>query len=151
MPHAERVDGTWGGATATSSFSLPQDRSPKGKQRGTRMGTDNQSGHLKCVRQHGNEDTHHPCYTLKIRGGCDTYMKRDGKIGTAGKGALIQTDLASTLGVSQDQYLFEPTELCLNDQGGGVMDVSYEKAGTLMANTAYKHPWVILEKTDEPS
>ena len=35
-------------------------------------------------------------------------MKRDGKIGTAGKGALIQTDLASTLGVTQDQYLFQP-------------------------------------------
>lgn len=41
-------------------------------------------------------------------GGCDTYTKRDGTIGTAGKGALIQTDLASTLGVTQDQYLFEP-------------------------------------------
>ena len=37
-------------------------------------------------------------------------MKRDGTIGTAGKGALIQTDQASTLGVTQDQYLFVPEE-----------------------------------------
>lgn len=49
-----------------------------------------------------------PCYTLKIRGGCDTYMKRDGTIGTAGKGALIQTEISATLGVTQDQYLFTP-------------------------------------------
>lgn len=52
----------------------------------------------------------HPCYTLKIRGGCDTYMKPDGSIGTAGKGPLIQTDISATLGVSQDQYLFVPKE-----------------------------------------
>lgn len=51
-----------------------------------------------------------PCYTLKIRGGSDTYMKHDGTIGTAGKGALIQTNQASTLGVTQDQYLFVPTQ-----------------------------------------
>lgn len=39
--------------------------------------------------------------TLKIRGGCerDCYGKK------AGKGALIQWELAATLGVSQDQYL----------------------------------------------
>ena len=47
-------------------------------------------------------------FTLKIRGGCETYIKRDGTIGTAGKGTLIQTDKASTLGVTQDQYLFVP-------------------------------------------
>lgn len=41
-------------------------------------------------------------YTLKIRGGVDidSYGKR------AGKGALIQTELSGTLGVSQDQTLF---------------------------------------------
>lgn len=40
-------------------------------------------------------------YTLKIRGGCerDRYGKK------AGKGALIQTELSGTLGVSQDQTL----------------------------------------------
>ena len=43
-------------------------------------------------------------------GGSDTYMKHDGTVGTAGKGALIQTNQASTLGVTQDQYLFVPTQ-----------------------------------------
>lgn len=48
-------------------------------------------------------------YTLKIRGGSDTYLKSDGSVGTAGKGALIQTEQSATLGVSQDQTLFTPT------------------------------------------
>ena len=47
-------------------------------------------------------------YTLKIRGGSDTYLKPDGKLGTAGKGALVQTEQSATLGVSQDQTLFAP-------------------------------------------
>lgn len=42
-------------------------------------------------------------------GGSDTYLKPDGSIGTAGKGALIQTEQSATLGVSQDQTLFTPT------------------------------------------
>ena len=43
-------------------------------------------------------------YTLKIRSGVsvDSYGK------VAGKGALIQKNLSATLGVSQDQYLFQP-------------------------------------------
>ena len=43
-------------------------------------------------------------YTLKIRGGIsvDSYGKK------AGKGALVQEELSGTLGVSQDQYLFQP-------------------------------------------
>jgi len=43
-------------------------------------------------------------------------------MGTAGKGALIQTDLASTLGVTQDQYLFQPIGFDAYNQsvtGGG--------------------------------
>ena len=47
-----------------------------------------------------------PCYTLKIRGGCETYVRRDGKKGTAGKGPLVQCDVSATLGTTQDQYLF---------------------------------------------
>ena len=47
-----------------------------------------------------------PCvaYTLKIRSGVsvDSYGK------AAGKGALIQEDKSATLGVSQDQYPFQP-------------------------------------------
>lgn len=53
-----------------------------------------------------------PAYTLKIRGGCDTYLKSDGSVGTAGKGPLIQEEKSATLGVTQDQYLFAP-------RGGG--------------------------------
>lgn len=77
---------------------------------------DNEVQHASIDRL--QRPTSHPCYTLKIRGGCDTYLKPDGSIGTAGKGALIQTDVSATLGVTQDQYLFVPKELCLNDQGG---------------------------------
>lgn len=47
-------------------------------------------------------------YTLKIRGGVD--IDSHGK--RAGKGALVQTELSGTLGVSQDQTLI--TGECLN-------------------------------------
>lgn len=54
------------------------------------------------------KDNSRPSYTLKLRGGSDTYIKRDGSVGTAGKGALIQVDRSATLGVTQDQYVFVP-------------------------------------------
>lgn len=63
-------------------------------------------------------------YTLKIRGGRE--MDSNGK--KAGKGALIQKDLSATLGVSQDQYLFQP--MVANSSGGGIsgtLDASYYK------------------------
>ena len=44
----------------------------------------------------------------KSGGGSDTYLKPDGSVGTAGKGALVQTEQSATLGVSQDQTLFAP-------------------------------------------
>lgn len=44
-------------------------------------------------------------YTLKIRGGVAVDSSGKG----AGKGALIQTEKSATIGVSQDQYLFQPT------------------------------------------
>ena len=46
-------------------------------------------------------------YMLKVRGGSDTYMKDDGKIGTAGKGALANEEQAFTLAASQDQTLVQ--------------------------------------------
>ena len=46
-------------------------------------------------------------YTLKIRTGCA--VDAAGKAG--GKGALIQTNKAATLAVTQDQYLFQPVTL----------------------------------------
>ena len=44
-------------------------------------------------------------YTLKTRCGADTYIKRDGTVGTAGKGALAGEDVSFTLAASQDQTL----------------------------------------------
>ena len=46
-------------------------------------------------------------YVLKIRGGCDTYVKRDGTKGTAGKGALVGEDIAFTIAATQDQTLID--------------------------------------------
>ena len=89
------------------------------------------------------KDNSVPCYTLKIRGGCSTYMKQDGKVGTAGKGPLIQEEKSATLGVTQDQYLFVP-DMCLNDQGGAQMNVSYGKTETLRAQ-AHGHQPIVLE------
>ena len=60
---------------------------------------------VNCGMSHGRQCVLEPIpYTLKIRGGVsvDSYGK------AAGKGALIQSDLCATLGVSQDQYLFQP-------------------------------------------
>ena len=50
-------------------------------------------------------------YTLKMRGGKDTYIKRDGTKGTAGKGALVGDDCAFTLSCTQDQTLFAYDEI----------------------------------------
>ena len=45
---------------------------------------------------------------LKVRGGSDTYIKRDGKVGTAGKGALMSEGVTFTIAATQDQTLFAP-------------------------------------------
>lgn len=49
-------------------------------------------------------------YMLKTRGGSKTYEKDNGKIGTAGKGALVGEDVSFTLGVTQDQTMFQPED-----------------------------------------
>ena len=46
-------------------------------------------------------------YVLKVRGGAETYVKRDGTIGTAGKGALVDKELAFTVAATQDQTLID--------------------------------------------
>lgn len=60
-------------------------------------------------------------YTLKIRGGVE--IDSMGK--KAGKGALIQTELSATLGVAQDQYLFQP--IGLHGDISPTLDASYYK------------------------
>lgn len=49
-------------------------------------------------------------YVVKTRCGSDTYVKPDGKIGTAGKGALIGEELSFTLSASSDQTLVQPDD-----------------------------------------
>ena len=44
---------------------------------------------------------------LEGEGGKDTYIKRDGSTGTAGKGALMEEEVAFTLAASQDQTLVQ--------------------------------------------
>lgn len=44
---------------------------------------------------------------VKTRCGNDTYIKRDGSVGTAGKGALVSDDVAFTLAAAQDQTLID--------------------------------------------
>lgn len=71
---------------------------------------------------------------------------KDGKLITAGKGVLIQIEKSATLGTSQDQTLFAPVKsICLNDQGGAVMNVSIEKAATLRAQT-HGHELIVLQE-----
>lgn len=48
-----------------------------------------------------------PAYVLKVRGGKDTYTKRDGSTGTAGKGALMEEEVAFTLAATQDMTLVQ--------------------------------------------
>lgn len=51
-----------------------------------------------------------PAVTLKVRGGADTYMKQDGKVGTAGKGTLSSEEVTFTVAATQDQTLFQPQQ-----------------------------------------
>ena len=46
-------------------------------------------------------------YAFKFRGGSDTYVKWDGSIGTAGKGALMDKEVAYTVAATQDQTLMQ--------------------------------------------
>lgn len=71
-------------------------------------GDSEQSGEERQTITRSSEGNLNPAsYTLKIRGGCE----RDSNGKKAGKGALIQTELSGTLGVSQDQTLITK---CLN-------------------------------------
>lgn len=77
-------------------------------------------------------------YTLKIRSEC----------AGGGKGALVQTEKTGTLSTLQDQTLFQPVPI-LNDQGGGVMGVSYNVTGTLRA-AEHGHQPIVFESNAQP-
>lgn len=73
-------------------------------------------------------------YTLKIRSGCEG----------GGKGALIQEDKSATLATNNDQYLFQPVNMVLDDQGGQQITVRTDgKAPTLRAETHGNLPCVL--------
>ena len=59
--------------------------------------------HVLYIKQGGILET----YVLKVRGGVDVYLKRDGTQGTAGKGALVDKELSFTIAATQDQTLFD--------------------------------------------
>lgn len=77
-------------------------------------------------------------YTLKIRSGC----------AGGGKGAQVQTEKTGTLSTLQDQTLFQPVPI-MNDQGGGVMGVSYNVTGTLRA-AEHGHQPIVFESNAQP-
>lgn len=68
------------------------------------------SGTLQAKENGGYSLNYQNPVMLKVRCGSDTYEKPDGKIGTAGKGALMSEDVAFTIAASQDQTLIEPNE-----------------------------------------
>ncbi len=84
-------------------------------------------------------------YTMVVRSGCDA----DSSGRSAGKGALVQTERASTLNTVQDQYLFQPTvdSHILDDQGGQQVNVRTDgKSPTLRAEMHGNVP-AVMEPT----
>ena len=68
-------------------------------------------------------------YTLKIRGGVE--VDSAGK--AAGKGALIQKNKSATLGVTQDQYLFQPVAYGVTTKRNGDAFIAEERHTALTA------------------
>ena len=52
-------------------------------------------------------------------------MKRDGTVGTAGKGALVGDDVAFTVAATQDQTLIAPIKGDTTPKIGGIGDPAY--------------------------
>lgn len=99
--------------------------------RGTGFGV-GEAGDPQFTISAGHE--HAVAYTLKIRSGCDG----------GGKGALIQEDKSATLATNNDQYLFQPVNMVLDDQGGQQITVRTDgKAPTLRAETHGNLPCVL--------
>lgn len=99
--------------------------------RGTGFGV-GEAGDPQFTISAGHE--HAVAYTLKIRSGCEG----------GGKGALIQEDMSATLATNNDQYLFQPVNMVLDDQGGQQITVRTDgKAPTLRAETHGNLPCVL--------
>lgn len=99
--------------------------------RGTGFGV-GEAGDPQFTISAGHE--HAVAYTLKIRSGCEG----------GGKGALIQENKSATLATNNDQYLFQPVNMVLDDQGGQQITVRTDgKAPTLRAETHGNLPCVL--------
>ena len=99
--------------------------------RGTGFGV-GEAGDPQFTISAGHE--HAVAYTLKIRSGCEG----------GGKGALIQENKSATLATNNDQYLFQPANMVLDDQGGQQITVRTDgKAPTLRAETHGNLPCVL--------
>lgn len=83
-------------------------------------------------------------YTLKVRTGCA--VDSAGK--AAGKGALIQTDKAATLAVTQDQYLFQPVYSMKSIARNG--KALMEQTNPICA-CDYKDPDIVAVPTEDES
>lgn len=89
-------------------------------------------------RTSGDKCREAAAYSLKIRSGC----------AGGGKGALVQTEKVGTLSTLQDQTLFKAIPV-LNDQGGGLIGVSYNVTGTLRA-AEHGHQPIVFENHAQP-
>lgn len=89
-------------------------------------------------RASGDKCREAAAYSLKIRSGC----------AGGGKGALVQAEKVGTLSTLQDQTLFQAIPV-LNDQGGGLIGVSYNVTGTLRA-AKHGHQPIVFENHAQP-
>ena len=97
-----------------------------------------------CKNQGGIAIVESVPYTMKIRSGCDV----DAKGKAAGKGALIQTNKASTLAVAQDQYLFQPMALDVYNQS---VTGSVTKSLTAIKSDADHVPVAVYSVENHPA
>lgn len=64
------------------------------------------SGTLQAKPNGGQSLNYINPVAMKVRCGAETYVKRDGSTGTAGKGALLSEEQAFTVAATQDQSVF---------------------------------------------
>lgn len=82
------------------------------------------------TRELGDKDMQHPgAVVLKVRGGANTYIKTNGKVGTAGKGPLQSEEVTFTLTATQDQTLFQWDEEVQEDKPEQESDTRLEDGG----------------------
>lgn len=69
----------------------------------------------------GSDEAGCGAYAVKTRTGSDTYVKVDGSVGTAGKGALVGEDVAFTLSTGSDQTIVQRVVCMAHGQANAEM------------------------------